>query len=470
MSGERLLFLTGHLAYAGLCRELEGLKKRQFSYQVHNLGVKVAALMTADMIRRRLTDTQGADRIIVPGLCSGRIDELSEHFGIPVEKGPIDLKDLPEYFGTQGRQIDLSDYRVKIFAEIVDAPQLSVEQIVARAQRYCDDGANVIDLGCLPETPFAHMTDAIQALHEHGFEVSVDSLDNDDLLTAGKAGADYLLSLKESTLWIADEVASTPILIPHNNTDGTDLESLYRVIDTLSKQGREFYADPIIEPIHFGFTASIVRYHELRQRYPEVSIMMGTGNITELTDADTTGMTALLMGIISELDITAILTTEVSPHCASAVREADLARRMMLAAKKDERLPRGYHNGLMALRERKPFPYSAAEIAENAAAVKDPNFRIQLSREGMHIYNRDGLNTATDPFELFPHLNVEEDGAHAFYLGAELARAQIAWQLGKRYLQDNELNWGSALPERPDTSADGYKEAGTTLKARRNKK
>jgi len=30
----------------------------------------------------------------------------------------------------------------------------------------------------------------------------------------------------------------------------------------------------------------------------------------------------------------------------------------------------------------------------------------------------------------------------AFYLGVELARAQIAWQLKKRYNQDEELAWG----------------------------
>ena len=31
-----------------------------------------------------------------------------------------------------------------------------------------------------------------------------------------------------------------------------------------------------------------------------------------------------------------------------------------------------------------------------------------------------------------------------FILGVELARAQIAWELGKNYDQDNELKWGVA--------------------------
>ena len=42
-----------------------------------------------------------------------------------------------------------------------------------------------------------------------GLQVSVDSVDIDELLRGGRAGADYLLSLTLDTLWVADEVAST---------------------------------------------------------------------------------------------------------------------------------------------------------------------------------------------------------------------------------------------------------------------
>ena len=463
---EKILFLTGRLAHNSLCRELEGLAKLDFDYTVHDLGLNVAALMTADMIRRRLQDTQGADRIIVPGLCSGNIEALGERFGVPVERGPKDLKDLPEYFGTQGAAVDLGRYSVKIFAEIVDAPHMSIADILNRARTYRADGAEVIDLGCLPETPFPHLEDAVRALRADDFAVSVDSLDTEDLLRGGRAGADYLLSLKESTLWLADEVASTPVLIPE--TAG-DLDSLCRAAEILVARGRAFYADPILDPIHFGFSNSLVRYHEFRRRMPAALIMMGTGNVTELTDADTTGITAILFGFISELNIQAILTTEVSPHARSAVREADLARRIMFAGKQDGRLPRGYHKGLMALRERKPFPYTPQEIAETAKAIRDPSFRIQISEQGIHIFNRDGMHIAVDPFELFPELGVEQDASHAFYLGVELARAQIAWQLGKRYLQDNELDWGCAVAVK-DTDLDtGYKAPGATLQAKTKK-
>src|ERR1700693_3389018 len=61
--------------------------------------------------------------------------------------------------------------------------------------------------------------------------------------------------------------------------------------------------------------------------------MMGTGNLTELTEADTLGIQALLMGIVSELRITNILTTQVSAHASGVIREADRARRGMYAAR-----------------------------------------------------------------------------------------------------------------------------------------
>ena len=97
-------------------------------------------------------------------------------------------------------------------------------------------------------------------------------------------------------------------------------------------------------------------------------------------------------------------------------------------------------------------PTAPAEIAEQAAQVTDPNFRIQVAADGIHVYNRDGHHVAADPFALFQKLGVEADGAHAFYLGVELARAQIAFQLGKRYAQDEALRWGCAVDADPRTA------------------
>ena len=56
---------------------------------------------------------------------------------------------------------------------------------------------------------------------------------------------------------------------------------------------------------------------------------MGTGNVTELTDADTSGMNALLIGIASELNINNVLVVQVSDHALKVVEETDLARKII---------------------------------------------------------------------------------------------------------------------------------------------
>lgn len=457
---ERILFLTGRLAEPQLRRVLEGLAPAPFEWEVREIGLQVAALMTADLVRRRVAAPLAADRVIVPGRCRGDLDELSRHYGVPVQRGPEELKDLPRFFHRAAQPVDLSEAGPLLFAEIVDAPRLPVQGIVERARAHARDGADVIDLGGLPATPFPHLEDAVAALKGEGLRVSVDSLEPDELRRGGRAGADYLLSLHEDTLWIADEVAATPVLIPRTPHDEA---SLHRAVVMLAARGRAFLADPILDPIPFGFTASIVRYQRLRERFPDAPIMMGVGNLTELTEADTSGINALLFGIAAELGVAAVLTTQVSPHARRAVREADWARRMMTAAARQRTLPKGLTDRLMTVHAKDPFPDGADEIAATAAQVKDPNFRVQVSAEGLHVYNRDGLRRGQGAFELWPRLGLEHDASHAFYMGVELAHAEIAWRLGKRYVQDQPLDWGCAT-ERAADDLQAWCAPGTTLK------
>ena len=98
--------------------------------------------------------------------------------------------------------------------------------------------------------------------------------------------------------------------------------------------------------------------------------------------------------------------------------------------------------------------------------MRDDNFRIQVAEGGIHIYSRQGHQVVTDPFEAFAKLGVEADGSHAFYLGYELAKAEIAAALGKRYAQDNPLDWGIAAGKTSEDLTQCAPE-GATLKAKR---
>lgn len=459
---ESILFLTGRLAKLRLEAVLEGMKA-SFAWKVLDIGVKVAALMTEEIIMRRLPTPVEADKIMLPGRCRADLNRLTECFGVPFLRGPDELKDIPVYFGRARKASDMTKYDIQIFAEIVDASALSIEAIIARAGNYVSKGANVIDLGCLPDTPFPQLEEAVQALKAKGYQVSVDSADPEELLRGGRAGADFLLSLNEDTLPIADKVTSTPVLIPK---DHGDLASLYRATDALDAHGRAYLADPVLDPINFGFLESLERYAQVRRDRPNAEMLLGTGNLTELTDADTTGITAVLLGIASELHIRNVLVVQVSPHTRRTVEEHDLARRIMYASRADHDLPKDYASGLLALHSRRPFPQTPEEIAESFAEVRDKNFRIEIAEDGIHIYNRDGHHITQDVFDLYPKLDIEKNGAHAFYLGVELAKAEIAWRLAKRYTQDEPLDWGVAA----DATAEDktrLKEAGHTLIAKR---
>lgn len=466
MSAEKVALITGSLAEARLARLADELRSDALDPIVVNVGVKVAALMTTEILDRRLKLPEETGRAILPGRFRGDLDRLAERFGVKFERGPEELADLPQFFGRGGLEPDLSRHDCLIFAEIVDATTLSTAEIVAKARALAADGADVIDLGCMPDTEFPHLEEAIAALHEAGLKVSVDSANDGELSRATRAGADYLLSLSERNLAIVDEGAATPILVPA--TQG-DMDSLFRAADALEARGRAYYADPILDPIHFGFTDSIVRYAQFRRERPEAPILMGIGNVTELTDADTTGINAILMGMISELRIGAVLAVQVSPHCRTAVREFDRARREFFAAREDGALPKGYGSGLMALRDRRPTAATAADVEALAGQIRDRNYRIEVTEAGVHVFNRDGHRVAVDPFDHFAHLAVEGDAGHAFYLGVETARAEIAYRLGKRYAQDEGLGFGVAAQTAESIEEAhrlGFKEAGATLKAK----
>ena len=157
---ERILFLTGKLAERQLKRILDDMKP-DFSYRINQIGVSVAALMSENIIMRRIKQEQDVDKIIVPGKFRGDLDKLSKYFKIPVERGPEDLRHLPDYFGLDSYQNNIEDYECMIFSEIVDASILNVSQIMDISKQYKKDGANIIDLGCMPDTYFPHLEEVI---------------------------------------------------------------------------------------------------------------------------------------------------------------------------------------------------------------------------------------------------------------------------------------------------------------------
>jgi len=439
-----VLFVTGRLAEPGLRRTLAEMAPA-FAYDVAVMKITVAALMTTPWIARFLAVPAGTDLVLIPGLCEGDTAAIADRAGVRVEKGPKDLRQIPEYFGRAAAARDYGAYGIEIVAEVNNAPRLAREALRREADHYRASGADVIDIGCTPGREFPGLADTVRELVDAGMRVSVDSLDAGEIRTAVVAGAELVLSVNRSNLDVARDFAGTPTRVVVIPDFGEGLETLEPSIAALESWGVSYLIDPVIEPIGFGFFASLERFAEVRRRYPAAQLFMGIGNITELTAADTTGVNALLIAICEELGVRAVLTTEVIPWARGVVREVDIARRLMHHAVTRQTLPKGVDDRLVTLKDPTVRGYPEAELRELQARVTDPNYRIFADRDVITVFNDEIFVRGTDIHEIFAQLGVEE-ATHAFYLGRELMKARLALTLGKNYRQEGALEWGYLTP------------------------
>jgi dihydropteroate synthase-like protein len=442
---DRYLFVTGRLAAPAL-RETLRRADLPFAYDVAVMKITVAALMTPAWIARRLEIPPGVTRIMIPGMCEGDVDVLGEHFDVPAEKGPADLKRLPAFFGQADARSRYGARDIRVFAEINNVPYLDRERIVEAASYYRDGGADVIDLGLSLDRDWREEgPQVIGDLKARGFTLSIDTLDPDQILMADAAGVDYVLSLNGDNRHVAQQLRATPVLIPDTPDD---LASLDATIAHLQELGKPFLVDPIIEPIGFGFAASLGRYLEVRRRHPNVEMLMGIANLTELTEADTTGVTAVLLGFCQELGIRNVLATEVIDWARGAVREAVLAAKLMYFAQQEGTLPKHVDGRLLTIKDEEVRPYTEAELRVLQASITDPNIRIFTDAQWIYAFNAERFVKGTDINRIFDELSVDEH-THAFYLGKELMKAAIARGLGKNYRQESPLDWGYLTFDEP---------------------
>ena len=446
-SPRRMLFVTGRLAEPSLRRVLADMPP-SFSCDVSVLGITVAALMTTSWIARHLDRGQvpgGTDVVVIPGLCEGDLAVVTEATGVRVERGPKDLRDIPRHFWGVEAASRYGAWDIEIVAEINNAPRLTRAEVMAAAESFRASGADVIDIGCTPGLRFPALGDLVRELVSAGMRVSIDSFDPDEIRAAVSAGARLVLSVNGSNIDVARDLAGTGARVVVVPSLGGTLDTLEPSLEKLARWNVPFLIDPILEPIGHGFMASLERYAEVRRRYPDAEMLMGIGNLTELTAADSTGVNALLVAICQELGVRAVLTTEVIPWARGAVREIDVARRLMHYAVSERTIPKGVDDRLVTVKDPSVLAFTETELRALQAAITDPNFRIFTDRDGITVLNNERFVRGTDIQEIFAQLDVRE-ATHAFYLGKELARAGLAVALGKTYRQEGALSWGYLTP------------------------
>ena len=140
-----------------------------------------------------------------------------------------------------------------------------------------------------------------------------------------------------------------------------------------------------------------------------------------------------------------VLTKEVINWARSSVKEFDLACRLVFHAVREKVLPKRLEPNLLMLRDPKLYVQGDEALAELAARVTDPNYRIFAERGEIHVLSGSVYFCGSDPFEVFERLAAADtklDASHAFYLGYEFSKAVTALTLRKNYVQDQALRWG----------------------------
>ena len=440
----RALFVTGKLAEPALRRVLAETSL-PFTADVAVMKITVAALMTTEWIVRHLEVPPGTDLVMIPGLCEGDVSPLAAKTGVRVEKGPKDLREIPQYFGRAQAAREYGAWDIEILAEINNAPRMTGEAVRAAAEYFRASGADIIDIGCTPGLTFPNLRDVVRDLVAARLRVSIDTFDAHEIREAVEAGAELVLSINSTNIEVARELAGSGARVVVVPDLGASLDTMDRSVERLEAWGVPYLLDPILEPIGFGFTASLERYAETRRRYPQAEMLMGIGNLTELTAADSTGVNAMLIAVCQELGIRSVLTTEVIPWARGSVREIDIARRLMHHAVAHNTIPKGVDDRLVTVKDPAVLTYSEEELRELQTRITDPNFRIFADAEAITVLNNERFVRGTNIQDIFNQLDVDEP-THAFYLGKELARASLAMTLGKTYRQEGALSWGYLTP------------------------
>jgi len=495
----KILVITGRLA------ENTVRKSVSDDADILVLDIEVAAFTTPALLRRNISRKK-YDMILVPGLASGDFSVLEKEINTPIRLGPKHAVDLGFVLSFAG-EMDFSstvpacellkekrkdtalfriseleenshaslsirgmklggNSRMKVLAEVVDAGHLSKNDLTNRILYFVDQGADMIDLGLSLDTTEKEVMRAVETARSATCApLSVDTLDPVLINTALDSGIDIVLSLNSRNM---DEVneniirnSATAVVIPDSSSDSSsDIESLFRNIDHARKIGiTNIIADPVLEPAGHGLMDSLNRYYEFRKRDNLTPLFFGVGNITELIDADSQGVNAMLCAIAMELDAGVLFTPEYSSKAQGSVSELKTASIMMMLAKDRCSPPKDLGIDMLVLKEKRrrrygKMPEKPIEAQASEKWHLDPAgcFKIEITDGGLSngkfcpgkiIVQHNEISiagaTAKEVLDTIISLGLVSRHDHAAYLGRELMKAELALKYRRSYSQDDEF-------------------------------
>jgi dihydropteroate synthase-like protein len=517
----KILIITAKLA-SPLVKKVT-TQSTQSNHEIHVLTVEtpIAAFLTPRRIVAELKNMSGIepeslDMIITPGLVRKDVKYVEEVTGIPTYKGATDAADLGVVLEMLD-EINLSskkpadkliedelrkralnyilefeedsenikkllkkpenimvgnlpmgeDFPMRVLAEIANAPLLSPEELLKRAEYFVKSGADLVDLGMLAGENLKDKIPFMVNLLKDKLDVpiSIDTLNPAEIEVAVEAGVDLVLSLDhgnyQELVPLLKEKDVPAVLLPTDYSQNwvphtweervTSLESLIKKCGDL-----KVIADPVLDPVN---SESIVDSFQACRRFKsrnQVPLFFGVGNVTELLDVDSTGVNALLSGIGMELGVSILFTPEESGKTVGSVKELALSSKMMFLAKKRGSIPKDLGINLVvfkdkrrgvALEETLSIPEVDAEPDYSFKPDPAGSFKITISKgliRAVH-YQKTNPQMAFTGIQAKPILDeiikrkLVTKLEHAAYLGSELQKAEESLKLGKRYTQDFPL-------------------------------
>jgi dihydropteroate synthase-like protein len=491
----QVLVVTGRKA-AGIVRKSVGDLA-----EVLVLDIDVAAFTTPIRLEKSLA-WQEFDLIIIPGLVSADFSGLEKQLETPIRLGPkhaVDLGFVLSSYGDvelsitvpacellmqQRRDIALSsiaemedtaspalvldhlkiggDSTIKVMAEIVDATALPGDELIERIHLFQSKGADIIDLGVGTAATAGDVRRTVKAAREvASVPISIDTLEPELIVAAVESGVDMVLSLNSGNIpQVAPVISQKDIAAVVIPDSGGGMDSLETNIKYAKDAGiSKIIADPVLDPPGQGMVESMTRYKQYRRSYPHIPTFFGVGNITELIDADSVGVNAMLASIAGDVGADILFTPEYSDKARGSIAELKVAAGMTALAGQRSTPPKDLGLDLLVLKEKRfrPFESLPEEFIEGEKSyqfMRDPagSFRIsisdQCSRDGEFRQGRiiarhtkytivgddakEVLDTALD-------LGLVSRLDHAAYLGSELMKAELAIKLGRSYSQDDDF-------------------------------
>jgi dihydropteroate synthase-like protein len=491
----KILVATGHLAER-VVRSSAGTNA-----DVIVADTKIAAFITPGKLLAAIEKHIARfdyDIIFIPGLCSGDFSKAAAQLGCRVLLGPKHAYDLGYVLPFVGRMefsskvpacellIDVrremalgkareleeesvpalmlgsmklgGRSRMKVMAEVVDATGMESDALAGRIRSFVAKGADIIDLGASLHATPDDVERAIRAARSAtSVPVSIDTLDPELLTQALETGVDMLLSLDSSNIDIlGPHVAAScvPAVVIPDPDEG--LESLVRNIDAARLAGVEkIIADPVLDPIGHGITGSVVRYSQFHDLYPHIPVFFGAGNVTELLDADSAGVNAMLCGIGADVGTGILFTPEFSNKAQGSISELRKASIMMLLARERDSSPKDLGIDLIGIKEKRRrtdsvLPDVFVEARSSRMWKLDPAGSIRIGivpdkdgSGGLILAEHDTVSiagkTAGAVMDALIERGLVSRLEHAGYLGRELKKAEIALKFDRSYSQDDDF-------------------------------